>query len=149
MAKKKPKLSGAQLLGIHIEGPFLAKEKAGAHRTELLREPLRKEWEKLLKYSDVITQVTLAPELRGAKTLIRELRKHNIIASAGHTDASEFEMKQACAAGLNHATHLFNRMASIDKKNPKSACDAVKFILKNKSIHAEIIADGIHIPIPL
>ncbi|MFZ5805867.1 MAG: N-acetylglucosamine-6-phosphate deacetylase [Verrucomicrobiota bacterium] len=173
LAKQKTKLSGAQLLGIHVEGPFLNKNKAGAHCAEFLRFPKKEEWQKILKYSDCITQMTLAPELSGTLALIRELKKRNIIASAGHTDATEKEMACAFSAGLDHATHLFNRMAGGNFTHSHSskggqnsgsslhihrscACatmtpcarDAVKFILEN-NIYAEIIADGIHVPVPL
>ncbi len=58
------------------------------------------------------------------------------------------EMKRANEAGLDHATHLFNRMAGIDKKHPESARAGVRFILNHSSIRAELIAAGIHVPVP-
>lgn len=147
-AAKKPKLQGANLLGIHVEGPFLSKNKIGAQVEKYVCDPEPEYWEKILDYENVIIQMTLAPELKGAISLIKELQRRGIISSAGHTDASEEEMRRVCRMGLDNATHLFNRMSGTDKKNPKNQKDAAKFVLENP-VYAEIIADGFHVPVPL
>src|SRR5581483_8605653 len=78
-----------QIAGMHAEGPFLSKTKAGAQRQNLMRNPTRKLYAPLLEYLDVIRRVTLAPELPGALELIAELRGLGISVSGGHSDAWE------------------------------------------------------------
>jgi N-acetylglucosamine-6-phosphate deacetylase len=137
--------AGARIVGVHIEGPFIALGKAGAQNPKFIRNPLAAEWRKYLRYGKLITQMTVAPENPGALPLIRALRK-NSIASGGHTDATEKQLLPALAAGLNQATHTFNAMSTITKRGPYRLAGMIEFTMAQDEIMAELIADGVHVP---
>ncbi|MFH0958581.1 MAG: N-acetylglucosamine-6-phosphate deacetylase [Pseudomonadota bacterium] len=145
LAASKPDLEGAALLGIHVEGPCLSLENSGAHEHTSLCLPQDMEWEKILPYAHSITQITLAPELAGAHPLIRALKKKNILVSAGHTNAKDWQMNAAYAAGVDHVTHLFNSMSFCSKLAPFRQAGAVEWTLAHPDVHAELIADGFHV----
>lgn len=102
---------GTKILGIHMEGPFLSKEKSGVMDDELTLNPDVSLMEDFIKASrNNISLMTLAPELKGAKELVSFLIENNIIASAGHTNAKEEDMVEIEKYGLDQVTHLFNAM---------------------------------------
>jgi N-acetylglucosamine-6-phosphate deacetylase len=132
----------AEILGIHLEGPFVNPSKAGAQPVEHMEHPnteLFKNWQALSK--DTIKQVTLASELPGGLELIQYLSNHHIIASIGHSDATFEEVKQAVEAGSTQVTHLFNQMRGLHHREPGVAGAA--FLLEE--LKAELIVDGIHV----
>ncbi|AJS57389.1 N-acetylglucosamine-6-phosphate deacetylase [Paenibacillus sp. IHBB 10380] len=132
----------AQLSGVHLEGPFVNPKWCGAQNPEhMIPANLSwlNEWES--KYPGLIKQVTLAPEGEGALEAILWLRKHNITAALGHTDATYDEVKAAVEMGLNQCVHCFNAMTPLHHRNP----GAVGAILSDERIRAEIIADGVHV----
>jgi N-acetylglucosamine-6-phosphate deacetylase len=139
-------LGGARIIGVHIEGPFIARGKAGAQDPQFIREPRAQEWRRFLRYGKVVTEMTLAPEYPGAPALIRALRKNGSIASGGHTDATEKHLIPALRAGLNHATHTFNAMSTITKNGPYRLAGMIEFSLAQDEIMCELIADGMHVP---
>jgi len=133
---------GAQLLGIHLEGPFISPKKAGAQLSNVLLAPdlnLFKEWQKAAK--NRIKLVTIAPELPDAIAFIRSLKQLGVIVSIGHTDATFDETKNGIQAGATHASHLFNAMRGIHQREP----GATGAILLSDEVTAEIIVDGIHL----
>ena len=87
-----------QVVGVHVEGPFISKTKCGAQRKEFIAEPNAESTSELLRFSDVIKIVTLAPEIPGALDLIDRLREKNIRISGGHTDANDDEARAAFRA---------------------------------------------------
>ncbi len=132
----------AEMLGINLEGPFIAPAKAGAHDPEYSQEPnikAIKRWQELAP--GLIKLVTIAPELPGSIETIKYLTKHNIAVSIGHSNATYQEAEAAIAAGAKHATHLFNAMHSIHHREPGIAVAA----LLNPQVMVEVIADGVHI----
>lgn len=132
----------AEILGIHLEGPFVNPNKAGAQPIEHMEVPnteLFKKWQALSR--ETIKLVTLAPELPGGLELVRYLRDNHIIASIGHSDATYEEVKQAVEAGSTHVTHLFNQMRGLHHREPGVAGAA--FLLEE--LKAELIVDGIHV----
>ncbi|MGS5021444.1 N-acetylglucosamine-6-phosphate deacetylase [Paenibacillus sp. JJ1683] len=132
----------AQLEGVHLEGPFISPNWAGAQNPEHIVPPNLAwvaEWEQC--YPGLVRQVTLAPERKGALELIAWLRSHSITAALGHTDATYEEVEQAASAGLNHAVHTFNAMTPLHHRKPGAA----GAVLADPRIEAEIIADGIHV----
>lgn len=136
------KLKGAALLGIHLEGPFIAKAKMGAQNGEHAQLPdqtLIRKWQSLSK--DTIKIVTLAPELSGSLALIHTLNEMGIIASIGHTSATYEETMAAVHAGCSQATHLFNAMSELRQREP----GATGALLLSSDITAEIIVDGVHL----
>jgi N-acetylglucosamine-6-phosphate deacetylase len=138
--------AGARIVGVHIEGPFIALGKAGAQNPKFIRNPQAAEWRKYLRYGKLLTQMTVAPENPGSLPLIRALRKNGTIVSGGHTDANETHLKPALEAGLNQATHTFNAMSTITKRGPYRLAGMIEFTLAHDEIMAELIADGVHVP---
>ncbi len=133
---------GAALLGVHLEGPFLAATKMGAQRGDKIIPPnieLMRHWQTLS--ANLIKLVTLAPEQPHALSLIEYLVQQHIIASIGHTNATFAETTAAIAAGCSHATHLFNAMRGIHQREP----GAVTAALLSSAITAELILDGVHL----
>ena len=137
--------AGAQVLGVHIEGPYFSPEKRGAHLPSMLRNPDPAEWRQLLDNADVLTQMTLAPELPGALPLIQALAERNLIASVGHSNAWDEEVAAAFAHGLRHATHTFNCMSASRRRGPYRAAGVLEFVLSEPDILCEVIADGRHV----
>lgn len=132
----------AELLGIHLEGPFIAKTKAGAQSKNFIQQPnlqLFREWQFLANQK--IKTVTLAPELDQNNQLINELYKDGINVSAGHTDASFEVIKDAVRYGLKQVTHLCNAMSGIHHRN----IGVVGAAFQLSQLRAELIADGIHV----
>lgn len=132
----------AEILGIHLEGPFINSKRAGAQPENQIIAPdleLFKEWQK--DSNQLIKLVTLAPEIENGLELIRYLSATGVIASIGHSDATYEEVKEAVHAGATHVTHLFNGMRGIHHREPGVAGAALLF----KELMIEIIADGIHV----
>lgn len=138
-------LGGARIVGVHIEGPFISPQKAGAQDPRFIRAPDRAEWRRYLRYGGLITQMTVAPELPGAPALIRALRRNGSIASGGHTNAAEEHLGPALRAGLNQATHTFNCMSTASKKGPFRVAGMLEFALAHDQVACELIADGAHV----
>jgi N-acetylglucosamine-6-phosphate deacetylase len=139
-------IGGSRILGVHVEGPFISKEKAGAQNPNFVRNPTAKEWGPILKYGKLITQMTLAPELPRAMALIKALKKNGSIPSGGHTNADEKALEPAVEAGMNQSTHTFNAMSSVFKRGAFRAAGMLEFALANDEIACELIADGEHVP---
>jgi len=138
-------LGGARIAGVHVEGPFISREKSGAQNPAEIRKPKEPEWKKYLRYGRMITEMTLAPELPGTAPLIRALRRNGSIASGGHTNANEEHLRPALAAGLNQGTHTFNCMSTAVKRGPYRTAGMLEFALARREIVCELIADGVHV----
>lgn len=134
--------AGAEIVGIHVEGPFINRRKKGAQPEEGIRDPDPDECRRLLEAGDgLIRVVTLAPELPGALDMIRWLRREGVIASLGHSEADYDTALAAIDAGATHATHLFNAMPPLHHRTPGLAAAC----LNEPEIQAEVIADGVHL----
>lgn len=134
--------TGAEPLGIHLEGPFLNPAQSGAHQKKYFLE-FEKGLEECYGSLANVKIVTLAPELKGADKVIAKLKEMGIIVSAGHTQASYDEMNRS---GIKLATHLFNAMAPFHHRFP----GVIGAALTRSELSYTIIADGIHIdPIAL
>jgi N-acetylglucosamine-6-phosphate deacetylase len=132
----------ADVLGVHLEGPFISKKRAGAQPMEYIIDPdieLFKHWQELAEGS--IKLVTVAPELENGTNFVSYLRETGVIASIGHSDAIYEEMEKAVKAGAKQVTHLFNGMRGIHHREPGVAGSALIF----KELMIELIADGIHV----
>ncbi len=136
---------GAEILGVHIEGPYLSAQERGAHRVDLLRAPNTEDYPMFWKYGDLICSFTLAPELPGALNLIRQLKERGILISAGHSIAIDNEMEQAVAAGVSHVTHMFGNMGTLRRLNLRRVAGLVEYTLLDDRLTTEIIGDGFHI----
>ncbi len=131
--------AGSMPLGYHLEGPFLAPEKKGAHRLEYIEaadEELFTSW----LGQESIALVTLAPERDGATERIRRLVDAGVLVSLGHTNATYEEFVAGIDAGARKATHLFNAMTSIHHRAP----GAMVATLVDDRVTAGLIPDGVH-----
>lgn len=134
-------LSENNILGVHLEGPFVSKNKIGAQNPNYLLDPSIENFKDICDdYENIVKLITLAPELEGSKELIKYLVSKNICVSIGHTNATYEEAMDSIKNGVSHATHLFNAMTPLNHRDP----GAVGAIL-NSPITAECILDGIHI----
>ncbi len=132
---------GSSILGIHLEGPYFATGKHGAHNQSLIRSEIEQDLQNFYGNLAGVKMVTLAPELPGGLATIKYLKSQNIIVSAGHTNASYEEAQAAMAAGVNMATHLFNAMPTLNHRHP----GIIAAVLTNDAMFYSIIADHIHV----
>lgn len=133
---------GAAILGVHLEGPFIAREKMGAQQGSEVLEPdieLFKRWQKLA--GGYIRLVTLAPELPQATEFIAGLKRMGVIPAIGHTNANYEQTMEAIESGCTYATHLFNAMRGLQHREPGAA----GALLLADRVAAELIADGKHV----
>ncbi|MFO7254306.1 N-acetylglucosamine-6-phosphate deacetylase [Limnochorda sp.] len=133
---------GAELLGVHLEGPHLNPARAGAQNPEFLTPPSLPEMQALLeRFPGRVRWVTVAPELEGARELIQYLREAGVVVSIGHSDATYEQAMVAFQWGISHATHTFNGMNPLHHRAP----GVPGAVLTAPGVSAEIIADGFHI----
>jgi len=134
-----------QIAGVHVEGPFISKTKAGAQRATLMRNPTKKIYAQLFEHHDIIKRMTLAPELPGAIPLIEELRKRKVSVSGGHSDAWEDDARAAFEHGMLSVTHTFNCMSSTRRRGIDRVAGLLEFAMSEPEIICELIADGHHV----
>ncbi len=142
---RRAKLSTKQIAGVHVEGPFISKEKAGAQRKTSMRNPTPKACKPLLEHGDVIRRITIAPELPGAIPFIDELRRIEISVSGGHSDAWEEDARNGFEHGMRGVTHAFNCMSSARRRGIDRVAGLLEFAMSEPEIICELIADGHHV----
>lgn len=134
--------SDADILGSHLEGPFLAPARKGAHDETLLVHPAASAVERLLEAGrGTVRQVTLAPELPGGMEAIALLRAAGSAAAVGHTTADAATTAAAFDAGATILTHAFNAMPGLGHREPGPVGAAAS----DPRVTLEIIADGVHV----
>ena len=133
-ARRERRDDEAEILGIHLEGPFLSPEMAGVHPIQELKLPDRELISRYLA-AGTISMVTIAPELPGALEMISFLKAMGIKVSLGHTSADRDESRKAFAAGATVVTHLYNRSSS----------ELIDVALDESEAHIFLIADGSHV----
>lgn len=136
---------GAELLGIHLEGPYLSYEQRGAHPASHLALPEPGHYGVFLDYDDVLVRMTLAPELEGAARLTGALRERGILVSAGHTHGIWPAIREALDAGLNHATHFFCNMSGFRRDHLKRVAGVAETLLWDDRVGGDLIGDGWHV----
>jgi N-acetylglucosamine-6-phosphate deacetylase len=130
------------IAGIHLEGPWLAEKRCGAHDPALLRDPDPAELRRVFDVAQgTIRMVTLAPERTGALDAIRAVVGSGAVAAVGHTEATYEQTRVAIDAGATVATHLFNAMRPIHHREP----GPVIALLEDPRVSVEVIADGVHV----
>ncbi len=135
-------VEAGDLLGIHLEGPWLAARRCGAHEPDTLRDPDPAEIQALLVAGrGAVRMVTLAPELPGALEAIRRIVDAGSVAAIGHTDATYEQARAAIDAGATVATHLFNAMRPVHHREPGPVAAA----LEDPRVTVELINDGVHL----
>ncbi|MCF6523122.1 N-acetylglucosamine-6-phosphate deacetylase [Streptomyces sp. JJ36] len=130
------------LAGVHFEGPFIARNRCGAHEPALLRDPDPGEVRKLVEAArGTARMMTLAPELPGGLDSVRLLVDAGVVAAVGHTDAGYEATREAVDAGATVATHLFNAMPALGHRSP----GPVAALLEDERVTVELINDGTHL----
>ena len=141
---KAPK-EGAAVLGVHLEGPFIACKFKGAQPEEYVAKPDCAVFDEYNAASgNAIKIVTLAPEEEGAKELIAHLVKKGIVASIGHSAAKYADIENAIAAGASNVTHTYNAQSPLHHRDIGTVGSA----LLNDKLNCELIADAIHVSPP-
>jgi N-acetylglucosamine-6-phosphate deacetylase len=131
--------SAAAILGMHLEGPFIAAGRLGAHpRLNLI--PRGDALERILALR-TLKLITLAPELDGALEAIRALTARGVVVSLGHSDATYDKAAAAVAAGARMFTHVFNAMRPMHHREPGIAGAALSL----DDAYATLIPDGVHV----
>ena len=133
------------IVGVHVEGPFISKAKAGAQRAEFIQDPSPAAVRQLLEYADVLKRVTIAPELPGALEAIEVFHAHGISVSGGHSDAWDEDARAAFDRGMRSVTHTFNCMSSARRRGVYRVAGLLEFALSEPDISCELIADGHHV----
>jgi N-acetylglucosamine-6-phosphate deacetylase len=129
----------ARVLGAHLEGPFLSRERRGAHDIRCLQLPALELVARVLERPP--RMMTLAPELEGGLEAVRALTCAGVVVSLGHSAASYDQAVAAVDAGARFATHLFNTMPPLHHRAP----GLVGAVLDDRRITAGIVADGVHV----
>ncbi|MBE3092688.1 MAG: N-acetylglucosamine-6-phosphate deacetylase [Chloroflexi bacterium] len=132
----------AEILGIHLEGPYINPEKKGAQKEEDIKKVSVEEFLEFNQASgNLIRLVTIAPEMPGAIDFIRWLHQQGIIVSVGHSNATYKQVQEGIQAGLSHVTHIFNAMRGLHHREP----GVVGAALSSPKLIVEMIADGVHL----
>ena len=135
---RSPDFDGAEIAGMHMEGPFVNPARKGAQNEDYILPP---EAERILPWKDVIRVITFAPEMSGGMDFIRTLKRETDIAlSIGHTNATFEQAMAAIDAGVIRCTHIFNAMSPLTHRAPGTVGAAL-----NTEIYTELIADAFHV----
>jgi N-acetylglucosamine-6-phosphate deacetylase len=138
----KMPIKGSRVLGIHTEGPFISPKRNGAHHIPLILEASNELMDRLISASNnLVSMVTVAPEIKGGLELIKHLISKNIVASLGHSEATFEEATKGIELGATSTTHTFNAMSPLLHREP----GMVGAVLDADDIFCEAILDGIHI----
>ena len=138
----KMPIKGSRVLGIHTEGPFISPKRNGAHHIPLILEGSNELMDRLISASNnLVSMVTVAPEIKGGLDLIKHLISKNIVASLGHSEATFEEATKGIELGATSTTHTFNAMSPLQHREP----GMVGAVLDADDIFCEAILDGIHI----
>jgi N-acetylglucosamine-6-phosphate deacetylase len=130
---------GATPLGLHLEGPFLAPARKGAHQLRYIEEASEEIFQEWLRQTS-IRLVTLAPEREGNLARIQTLVERGVLVSLGHTDATYEQFAAGIDAGANKATHLFNAMSPMHHRQP----GAMIATLTDDRVTSGLIPDAVH-----
>lgn len=141
--------NGADMPGLHLEGPYFAYGQRGAQDPRHLRNPEPEEYNQILDRCKKILRWSVAPELPGALELGRELKKRGILAAIGHSDAGYAEVEAAWNNGYTHVTHLYSGMSVLHRRNAYRYVGVLESAYLIDDMTVEIIADGCHLPAEL
>jgi N-acetylglucosamine-6-phosphate deacetylase len=132
----------AEVLGIHLEGPFISNTRRGVHPSEWIQLPSAETLSRFLKAAAGNARIlTIAPEVLGAAPCIDAARQAGLVVSMGHTDATYEQARAALARGARSATHVYNAMRPFSHRDP----GVIGAVLTSPDVNAELIADGVHV----
>jgi N-acetylglucosamine-6-phosphate deacetylase len=138
--------TGAQVLGIHLEGPYFSPAQKGAQDPRSLRIPDDGSADRLLAWHEFLRIVTFAPELPGALDFAQRVAQLGLLPAAGHSAATDAEVRAAMERGLRHVVHLWSGQSSTIRRGPWRTAGLLEASLAFEGLTAEIIADNRHLP---
>jgi len=141
--------SGAQFMGIHVEGPYFAMSQRGAQDPRYIHDPDPDEYKEVLSKSKFIKRWSAAPELKGAIAFGQYMVQNNVLPAIAHTDAVYEDVIEAFNTGYTLATHFYSAMSGVTRRNAFRYAGVVESAYLIDDMDVEIIADGIHLPAPL
>lgn len=140
-------LSKANVLGAHIEGPYLAAAQCGGQPPRFITKPIKNEYEDVVnKYGKYVSRWTFAPEMDEDGEFCRYIVKNGILASAGHTDAIYSDMCKAIDNGCNLITHLYSCVSTVTRDHGFRRLGVIESTYLRDELNAELICDGKHLP---
>ena len=135
-------LGGAQLLGIHLEGPYINPEKKGGLNPRGIFTPEVRSLDAILAVcGGALKMMTLAPEMPGGIELVRALIASGVVPALGHTGATYEQARAGFDAGIPHVTHVFNAMSTLNHREP----GPLLALFEHPQATAQIISDGVHV----
>lgn len=145
IVREKGEYKGAEVLGVHLEGPFISPKHVGAQPLEYVAKPAPETFD---KYNEIsggnIKVVTLAPEVEGGLDLVKHLAKIGVVASIGHTGAKFSDVEAAVAAGATNVTHTYNAQTPLHHRE----AGVVGAAMLIDELNCEMICDTIHVSVP-
>lgn len=142
---REQRIGGVDILGVHVEGPYMAPTKHGCHDPGFVRRPSKEENRGFLDRADIIKRITLAPEVPGVQDFIKDLSRYGIIPSGGHSEATLDQTSEAIGNGMSMITHLYCAMSTITKKGPFRIPGMLETTLFDDRLATELIADLKHV----
>ncbi|HEY5915894.1 MAG TPA: N-acetylglucosamine-6-phosphate deacetylase [Chryseolinea sp.] len=142
-------VDGAQFLGLHLEGPYLAMAQRGAQDPRFILYPDPEEYKEILSRSPFIKRWSAAPELKGAIEFGKYMKANGVLPAVAHTDAIYEDVVVAFENGFTLATHLYSAMSGVTRKNAFRYAGVIESAFIIDEMDVEIIADGVHLPPPL
>jgi N-acetylglucosamine-6-phosphate deacetylase len=140
--------SGSRIGGVHLYGPYFAKDKVGCHNAEQCRAPAASEFRRYFK-SGIVKVATCAAELPGAAAFYKHASKQDCLVTCGHSNASWSEMDAAFKCGMRHVDHFWCAMSSVpsirDRLGVPMQGSMLEYVLANPEMSTEVIADGMHL----
>ncbi len=137
-----PVAGGARLLGIHLEGPFVSHLRRGGILADAIAPASHQELDRVLDLTaGALRMMTIAPELDGAIPLVERLTRDGVVASFGHSDADYDQTRAGIAAGIRHATHLYNAMRGLHHRDP----GPLLALHEADELTVQLISDGVHV----
>ena len=137
----------ANILGIHLEGPFLSKGASGAHKPELLLDPLDENAHFVFNNKDIVKRVTLAPNKANAAEFTKRCVSNDIQVSLGHDESIDDEIYACVENGATSVTHMYNCTSRPSRRNnPKKHLGLTEVGLIEDRLYTEVIADDRHVP---
>ncbi len=147
---KEKGMTEANIYGAHLEGPYFSPLQAGAQPPEFITDPIPEDYESLIaEFGDIIKRWSYAPERDHGQVFCKYLIEHNILASAGHTDAIYDDVLAAYEAGCNSITHLYSCTSTITRDHGYRRLGVIESAYLLDGMYVEMIADGHHLPLEL
>lgn len=144
--RKESPHSGANILGLHLEGNYLNMQMKGAQNPVYISDPNVQEYQMLLNSTECIKRWSAAPELPGALEFAQYATQKGVLVALAHTTADYPQVKAGFQAGFTHATHFYNAMTGVHKDREYKREGTIEAVYLTDGMSVEVIADGIHVP---